>query len=229
MKKVTLLFILLFIGKLSAQCSAGSPTTSFSVYSLTMVYSPTMGLHVAICCDGVLYDTLVNNSNMFYYIEPGGKLYKKGGVTTMVWIKASGTLINKGGTSAIMAYSEPTATITNIGGPPVNTTTCALVSTPINNCYPLGGGPCGSNGINEMKGLNAQINMNVFNKFLYIENANTGTFKGDIMNSTGQMIMKIDITNGYNTYCLTDLAAGIYFVNVFSKQGKILTKRIIVE
>jgi len=229
MKKIFLFIVLLFIGKLSAQCSASSPTTSFSVYSLTTVYSPTMGLHVAICCDGILYDTLVNNSNMFYYIEPGGKLYKKGGVTTMVWIKGSGTLINKGGTSAIMAYSEPTATITNIGMPPVNTTTCTMVSTPINNCYPLGGGPCGSNGINEMKGLTAQIQMNVFNKFLYIENGNTGTFKGDIVNSMGQKIMKITLTNGYNTYCLSDLAAGVYFVSVFDKHSKLLTKRIIVE
>lgn len=228
MKKIALIFALLFVGKLSAQCAAGSQTTSFSVYSLTTVYSSTMGLHVAICCEGVLYDTLVNNSNMFYYIEPGGKLYKKGGVTTMVWIKGTGTLINKGGTSAIIVYSEPTATITNAGMPPVNNNTCAVVSTPISNCYPLGGS-CGSTFVDVLSDRARHIEITSFNKFIYIENKNVLGFKGEIISVQGQKIMNFDITNGYNTYCLSDVASGIYLVNVFDKQNKMLTKKVIIE
>lgn len=228
-KIFTILLVVLSLSKLSAQCAATNPTTSTSIYSMTTVYSSSMGVHIAICCNGILYDTLNNSNNMFYYLEPGGKLYKKGGVTTMVWMKAGTTLTNRGGTSSIMAYSEPTATITNIGLPPVNNNTCAVVSTPQSNCYPLGGG-CGSNGLNKWKvNYNSILIQNPSNQNLIVTNSNTSVLKGELVNALGQVVLTMELTVGHSNFDISGLKSGMYFLNISDKNDRIETKKLIIN
>ncbi|MBP9068737.1 MAG: T9SS type A sorting domain-containing protein [Bacteroidia bacterium] len=229
MKKLFVIIALLGVGKITAQCTAFSSTASASIYSMTAVYNSSMGINVAICCNGILYDTLNNNNNMNYFIHQGGVLYKKGGVTTMVWLDGGAKIINNGGTSAIMAYSESTATITNNGMPAVNNNTCASVTIPFANCFPLGG-PCGTNSLKEISPLSQNIKIiNPVDQKLNIYNGNSINLKARIINALGQLIQISDVDMGNNSFDVSGFKSGVYFIEVYEKEVKVMSNKIIIN
>jgi hypothetical protein len=231
MKKTLLLLTALFATKTWSQCATSSSTVSASIYSMTTVYNSTMGLNVAICCNGVLYDTLTNNNNMNYFIHPGGVLYKKNGVTTRVWLDGACQLINKGGTSAILAYTESTSTITNLGSPPVSNTSCTNVAIPNANCFPVGG-PCGTPSfIKDLNGYSANISIvNPVSEKLQIENNNKVILTGKVYDVVGRFLFELSIDPGSNTYQFSEKKKGVYFMNILDAENQVvLTHKILVE
>jgi len=223
MKTKLLLFGAVFLGlnlNSSAQCS---PATNASItISTTSLLTNSHPSHIKICSTGIVYDT-ASGMNRTFYLETGAQLYLKNNPTTFVYLKTGSTLINKGGVSAIMAYAEASATITNQGNPPANTNTCASVNFPATPA-------CAVNGISE----NSFANFLTFYPMpagnnLTILNDNKETLNGVFINALGQKVKCVTIESGKKNIDVSGMTEGIYFLNINDKNNSVVTKRILIN
>ncbi len=213
----------LFAGIISfasnAQCTAGNtPTQIFSLGIYTV--APNSGFVVRqICSNTTVYDTIGGGNQKQYYMEPGASLFIKNAATTQVWMRGNSSLTVITGTmSFVSVYKEAAATTSGTFTPAP--TTCSAVSFPTVSC---------TLGINQKANEKAiSVFPNPASDHITIINDNAATLVGVIINKIGQKVKTITIENGNKIVDVSDLAAGIYFLNMSEKNKMISTQKIII-
>jgi len=225
MRIKSLFIIVVLLGMFSSmrsQCNA-SQTASLvisTVYSVAATSDPAV---IKVCNTGIAYDT-VSGLNRVWYLESGARLYLKNNPTTLVYMKSGSMLINKGGASAIMAYTEPSVTITNLGFPSVTNNTCTTVSFPAS---PV----CSTTGLDNSADVLSTVSLFPIplKDYLIIENPERLFLKVQLYNSLGVLISLNHLQQEKANVDVLGLAPGIYYISIENKEKQVTRKIVITN